>query len=182
MFLCKFKKKTEPFFTSESGVTAIEFAIIAPIFFIIIISILEVGYTFSKVAMLDYSVSVTTRELYTGTAANGQIAHDEIEQNICNNMSVLAGSNCTANLLVELITINDVTDLPSDDAQCRDEALNINPVVQFDPGGSSETVFMRVCFLTNFLVPGIGFGLQLPVEASGKYAIIASSAFVNEPF
>ncbi|MEP6355570.1 MAG: TadE/TadG family type IV pilus assembly protein [Hyphomicrobiales bacterium] len=182
MFLCKFKKKTEPFVKSESGVTAIEFALLAPVFFIIVISILEVGYTFSKVAMLNYSVSVATKDIYIGKASNNEITHDKIEQNICDNMSVLAGSNCTENLLLELITINDVTDLPNDNAQCRDEALNINPVVQFDPGGSSETVFMRVCFLTNVLVPGIGFGLQLPLEASGKYAIIASSAFVNEPF
>jgi hypothetical protein len=165
----------------EKGVTAIEFALLAPIFFTILFSIFELGYTFTKVAMVNHAVSVASKDIYIGSASLGTLTYDEIEQSICDNITI-AGDDCTNNLVLELTEISDASDLPDTDAVCEFTDIAIKPTVAYDPGGSNSTIFMRVCFVTDIMIPGLGFALHLPETTDDKYSIITSTAFVNEPF
>lgn len=175
------KRPTDDFLEDESGVSAIEFGILAPIFLSLFFGIFEIGYMFTKMSMMDFAMQKAAKQVYIGKASNGSVTHADLEQTICDNM-FFSGENCTSNLNLELIEITDMSDVPSSTVECQDEILEINPTVTFNPGSANTTVFMRACMMTDVLTPGVGYGMNLPLAESGKFALVASTAFKNEPF
>ena len=141
----------------------------------------EAGFLFTKIALVDNAVAAVSKEIYVGTASANGITYEELEQKICENI-ILSGDNCTDNLMLELTEVVSLADLPDTDAECEYSDIDITPAVSYNPGGSSSLVFMRVCFVTNILTPGIGLGFHLPKTDDDKFSIISSTAFVNEPF
>lgn len=180
-FFMKKNRSTKALIKDESGVSAIEFGILAPIFLSLFFGIFEIGHLFTKMGMMDFAMQKAAKQVYIGKASSGSVTHADLEQIICDNM-YFSGENCTSNLNLELIEITDLTDVPSSTVQCQDEVLNINPTVQFNPGVTNTTIFMRACMMTDVLTPGVGYGMNLPLADSGKFALVASTAFKNEPF
>ncbi|NRA87158.1 MAG: pilus assembly protein [Rhizobiales bacterium] len=176
------KNMLRAFQRDKKGATAVEFAILAPVFFTLFFSIFEAGYLFSKVAMLDYAVSKVAKQIYIGAANRGVVTYEDIEKLLCDNV-VIGGKNCTKDLHIELVIVEDLTDFPDKNVVCQDsQGENINPIISFNGGVGVNVMFMRVCLMTNILVPGLGLGLQLPKTDANRYAIVATTAFVNEPF
>jgi hypothetical protein len=48
-------------------------------------------------------------------------------------------------------------------------------------GGNNELMMVRVCALFRPMFPSTGLGLNLRYDGDGNYAIVATTAFVNEP-
>jgi Flp pilus assembly protein TadG len=165
----------------KDGVAAIEFTLLAPIFFALIFGTIEMGYLFLKINMLNNAVAVVSKVIYTGAASDGSVTYEDIEDSICENI-YFVGSNCAGNLHIELTEISSFSDFPTTVAECEDTDLNITPSVSYNPGSAKSIIFMRACFMTDILMPGLAFGLNLEKTANNKFAIISSTAFVNEPF
>lgn len=178
-----FKKRqlTDRLVRDESGVSAIEFGILAPIFLTLFFAVFEIGFLFTKMGVMDYAMQKAAKKVYIGQASSGTVTHADLEQTICDHI-FFAGQNCTSNLNLELIEISDLSDVPSAAVECQDQVLDINPTVKYNPGTANTTVFMRACMMTDVLTPGVGYGMNLPLAASGKFALVTSTAFKNEPF
>jgi len=178
---CKTSRQILRLGWDRNGVTAIEFALLAPILFPLVFSLFELGLLYTKLAMLDHAISNSAKTIYVGHAATGSVTKTDIEEQICRDM-VIGGTDCTDNLIIELITVSGFGSLPTSEAVCRDSDVALNPAAQYSPGMANEIVFLRACFMSKLLTPGIGYGLRLPATEGGKYALIASTAFANEPF
>lgn len=165
----------------KKGVAAIEFTLLAPVFFALIFGIIEMGYLFLKINMLNNAVAVVSKVVYTGAAADGSVTYEDIEDSICDNI-YFSGTNCSGNLHIELTEISSFSDFPTTVAECEDTDLNITPSVSYNPGSAKSIIYMRACLMTDILMPGLAFGLNLEKTANNKYALISSTAFVNEPF
>lgn len=162
---------------NEDGATAVEFAVIAPIFFALIFSMIETGWIMTKASLLDHAVGQSARMIYTGQAPD----QGTLEQLICDEAYVFA--NCRENIVVELVTVDDFTALPDTTATCTDASSgNIAPVTTYTSGAGGEIVFMRVCITTDVLVPGLGLGMQMAQTDTGRFQMVSSMAFMNEPF
>ena len=165
----------------DNGTAAVEFAMIIPVYLALVLSILEIGWISTKMAMLDYATSNAAKFIYIGAASTGSPTKDQIEQYICDKAIVFG--NCKDNILIEATTISDFNSFPNTNAQCKDSANpHIKPTVSYNTGGSSEIVYMRICVSTDLFTPYLGYGLALPKTAQGRYQIVAAVAFVNEPF
>ncbi len=175
-------KRRRQFRHGASGSAGIEFALIAPVFIGLIVSLFELGWTMTKIAMLDYAVAEGTKAIYTGGAQSGSVTQSSLEALICDRARVFDG--CAQNISVELTPINAFGAPPATGATCVDDAdtTTIAPIVQYTPGAGSEIMFMRVCVTTDVFTPGLGFGLALVKTPTGRSQIIATSAFMNEPF
>lgn len=165
------------FWLDRTGAAALEFAMVAPLFFALVFSTLEMGWTMTKFMLLERSLDNTIRELRIGRSAG--FTHDYVKNLICDKSVIL--SDCRTNLLVELIPMPLGTAFPSDNAKCVDRGAASQPVIKFDPGKRSEMVFVRSCYVTDPLTPGLGFGLDLNWNRDNGYFIITQSAFLNEP-
>lgn len=165
------------FLKDKSGVTSIEFAFLAPIFFALMFAFLETGWLMTKMVMLENSVASSSRLIYTGKAPTQGALEDEI----CKKNPLII--NCKANINIEMQTITKMEDKPSADMNCRDsDNTDYSPAVNYHSSAGAEIVYLRVCVMTDVIAPGIGLGLALPKTDTGRHSIIAASAFMNEPF
>lgn len=179
--LLRGKRSVRNLLKDNQGVTAVEFALIGPIFFSLMFSSLELGFVLAKEALLDSAASEISRTIYTGSVTSGVVTQDQLKDAVCEKISIIY-SDCKDNLSIELTTITDFTSLPDTDAICHDSDEPIKPAVTFNPGASNNIVFMRICLTTNVYTPGMGLGLSFPKTSTGKLQLVSALAFSNEPF
>jgi len=171
-------------FREEGGVAAIEFALVAAPFFMLIFVIMESGLNFFAAARLDDALRHTSREIQTGIAHEKRFGKDEFRERLCGR---LAGfMNCSKVFL----DVRPVRNLRleahmrrSDDGLAGDLRL-----IQLDSelttyclGQPGDFMMVRAVFeLPNVF----GFAISRQVKtARGEIHIVeASRVFRNEPF
>jgi Flp pilus assembly pilin Flp len=79
-----FRKPPFKLARSESGITSIEFALIAPTFLIIMLGIIELSLIMFTNVVMESATSVTARLGKTGYVATGTTRQDEIINNVKN--------------------------------------------------------------------------------------------------
>ncbi len=161
----------------RAGTAAIEFALVVPLLLVLVCSTLEAGWMMVQTIMLDRALDQTVRELRVGSFANP--TQESMRQQVCSKALVL--HDCVNTLALELIPIVNEASYPVDSARCVNRDSAIAPVLRFTPGGRSQTMFVRACFVVSPITPGLGLGLALPKDGTGALRIIAKSAFINEP-
>ncbi len=174
--------KFQSFAAARGGMAAVEFAIVAPIFFALTFSVLEAGYFYFVNASITEATAKASRLIRTGQAQNGvdpQAFFDEI----CDVLDTFG--DCEERLTVDVARFDDFGGLASDltDIQCRDSADPSISGAQFTSanyGARRDIVRVRVCFLHKPVNPALG--LKLPKNADGFREIVAVSIFRNEPF
>ena len=62
----RFVRRSLEMLRDRSGATAIEFAMVAPIFFLIMLGLLEIGITYGAQAQLQYAANEAARQVRTG--------------------------------------------------------------------------------------------------------------------
>ena len=92
------RRLLKKFRKDDSGHASIEFVIMFPLFFWIMVSAIDIGMITMRSAFLERSLDVVVRDirLSTGTAPD----HDEIRRRICEANEVV--KNCTENLMLEM--------------------------------------------------------------------------------
>ena len=165
------------FIRNRSGAAAVEFALLLPMLLALIFSTIETGWVMVQTIMLDRALDTTVRELRIGTLTDPTQA--KVRQRVCDQAMVLV--DCMQTLALEMVVINAEADYPEDTERCIDRSTGLEPVLRFNPGARSQTVFVRACFAVAPMTPLLGVGLALPKDGSGAYRIMAKSGFVNEP-
>ncbi|MCF6317224.1 MAG: pilus assembly protein [Marinosulfonomonas sp.] len=162
----------------EDGNATIEFAIMFPIMMTMFLSSVEIGILTIRQVMLERSVDMTIRDLRLGHFINP--TQDALRTLICQRAGVIP--SCMDSLLIELRPVSTTTWTPlSTDTTCKNRDEDINPVVTLDPGTVHEMVLVRVCAVFEPIFPTTSLGISLKRDALGGYALVTSSAFVNEP-
>ncbi|MBT0958794.1 pilus assembly protein [Alphaproteobacteria bacterium KMM 3653] len=162
----------------ESGTASIEFVILFPIFMILFMSTFEAGLLMTRQVMLERAVDISVRGLRLGTWSPP--THDELKTNICNLAGIIP--DCMENMLIELqsVSTSSWTPLPPV-ATCNDRDEPIQPVTTFTGGDENEMMIVRACAIMKPWFYATSLGLKLPLIDSEHYALVSSSAFVNEP-
>ena len=166
----------------KRGVSAIEFAFLFPVFIVLTFFILETSWYFTRVIMFDNAVRKLTKDIYINSVGSSGLTVIDLEEQICDNF-FLSGDECAGNLVLELTELTGLTSLPTDGAECisfNSAGDLIKPVVDFNVGIATSTIFLRACYSTEFFFPGLGFALRVGTT-DNRHNIISSTAFVNEP-
>ncbi|AXQ92958.1 pilus assembly protein [Cereibacter azotoformans] len=162
--------------SNESGSAGVEFVLALPIIFSIFMASAESGLLMMRLIMLQRATDMTMRDLRLGNFSdpNAQI----LKKEICDKGVILG--DCESRIMVELQPVSsDSWAMPATATQCsdRDESLDPPPFVL---GSDKEIMLVRVCLIMDPIFPTTGIGLSLQRDKGG-YALIAASAFVNEP-
>lgn len=158
------------------GAAAIEFAILAPIVFGLVFSTFEAGWIMTQSIMLDRAVSRGSRALQVSGA---NFTYADFKKTVCDEAIIL--TDCVKSIRIEFTPINKPADFPTSATSCVDRSINIDPVTTYSGGQRSQIVFARACYVVNPIVPGLGFGLALPKDGTGRIHLTSRFAFVNEP-
>lgn len=163
------------FFLDRRGTTTVEFAVAFPFFMWILFMFAEVGVLTIRTSLLKRGLSMATRDVRVGDPAIMNI--DAFRARVCDY--IYAVSNCTTSLNIEMTLIENGS---FDQFKCVNrENPDWTPETTFNPGDREKIMLVRACLLVNPVFPGAGIGAALSRELNGEYAIVATSAFMNEP-
>ncbi len=176
-------QKVGLFRRKDDGNATIEFVLLFPAFITLFLMGFESGYFMVRNVMLERGVDIAIRDVRLG---NGNVPQfEDLRKRICDEAVMLR--DCEASLQIE---VQEIAIAPGGVAtmdttpRCRnkmDREANALDDTTYDVGDENSMMIVRVCLLQDPLFPTTGIGAGLGVDEVGNYAMIATSAFVNEP-
>lgn len=164
---------------NNRGSAAVEFALVAPLFFALLFAIIETGLIFFASQSLETAVQDSARMILTGQAQIAKLDKQSFKQNVvCPNTSVLF--DCTNGIFV------DVTSYPSSSgfgSVAISEPIsggNFVDNTKYDPGGPGDIVVVRLFYQWPLFVTGLGYNIAN--LGGSKRLLSATAAFKNEPY
>jgi Flp pilus assembly protein TadG len=162
---------------NERGSVAVEFAIIAPIFFFLMFVIAETALVFIAEQVMDNAVFETARLIRTGQVQQGGMSEADFKTQVCNRMSVFI--NCSSsNFYLDVKAYSTFAAMDTGNPLNADETFKSPGAFAF--GSANDIIVVRAYYQwpTNKI-----FGsLSLKNLTNGKRLIGSFAAFKNEPF
>ena len=168
------------FYRDERGFTAVEFAMVAMPFLMLLFGTIGVGLFFFTTFSLENAVEKASRQIRTGQAQTSGKTTSQFKQDVCD----LAPSfvDCAGNLRVNVVSSASFSGAASAMGSCTDSGGSLipDPADSAVPGGAGEVVLVTVCYEWE-LAKAIPF-LELGDMGSGSRLIRASTTFRTEPY
>jgi len=166
------------FARAETGASIVEFVLMVPLVLSLLFSAIDFGVMMLRQVYLDRAVDMAAREIRLGQ--NVGTPH-QFRQRICNRTFMVR--DCMESIAVELRPINTATWAGlHEPAQCVNRDAEIAPLLQFNPGmGAQELMLIRACMVAEPFIRMTGYVMGMPTDPSGRYAVVARTAWVNEP-
>lgn len=166
----------------ESGNATVEFVIMFPLVFAMFLASFESGYMVLRAAMLERSLDMTVRDLRLGNVRNPTVQF--LQERLCSRTDMF--EDCERSLTLELTRVNGgFNNLPTANAVCQRRTPEIQAGTQsttVNTGQENELMVVRACLVMDSLFPTAFMGVNIAMaDANGTYALVATSAFVNEP-
>ncbi|MCF4097468.1 TadE/TadG family type IV pilus assembly protein [Maritalea mediterranea] len=164
------------FHENESGVTVVEFALLALPFFAVIGAILETGVVLLASQVLDSAVHDATRVVRTGEAQSKGYEIPEFRAKICDKTFGLFDCN---QLRIRVQVIESFSSAQTNSPV--DEDGDWVWASRFEPGDRNEVVLVETHYKWPTILNIMGFRLG---SLNGNSAMLMSSSrvFMNEPF
>jgi Flp pilus assembly protein TadG len=161
----------------ERGSAAIEFAIIAPVFFFLMFVIAETALIFIAEQVMDNAVFETARLVRTGQVQDNNMTQTDFKNAVCAGMSVFINCNSAAFYL-------EVKSYASFSAMQMNQPIDSSDNF-IDPGtynfGQASTIEVVRAYY-QWPTHNIFGALSLSNLANGKRLIGSFAAFKNEPY
>lgn len=163
----------------EDGTASIEFVLTVPMVLTMFLMGAEASILMTRQMLLDRSMDVSMREVRLGQHPN--LDHDKFKEILCGRANLIP--DCRNVIRIELAPVSKTAwNLPDRDATCVDRRAEVQPVTDVTQGPDNGLMMVRACVVVDPFFPGIGLGLRLAESrGDGGYALVATSAFVNEP-
>lgn len=164
----------------ERGSAAVEFAVIAPVFFFLMFVIAETALVFIAEQVMDNAVFESARLIRTGQAQAASMSKADFTTQVCNRVSVFINCSSTGFFLdvKSYATFGDMsTSNPTIDTNG-----NFTDPQQFIAGNANDIVMVRVYYQWPVItIPFTPFTLST-AGLNNKRLIGSFAAFRNEPF
>jgi Flp pilus assembly protein TadG len=156
------------------GTTAVEFAIIGPLFLMLVFAVLENGLTLWSQAVLDNATRDAARLTLTGQTQQGGTS---FPAKLCSELSGLM--NCSY-LQYRIQTGSSFGSIsPSFTVSGNGTASGFSAYpAAVSSGGPGSYVLVQVIYNRHFLIPGV----SALMSANGVTQLLATAAFQNEPY
>lgn len=157
------------------GVVAIEFAILALPFIMMIFAVLETALVFLGELTLDQAVERVARIVRTGEAQTSGMTEAQFRQALCNEVSMLM--NCSG-LSIDLRTYPNYASLPSAPPKKNGDLDTTG--FAYAPGGANTIIALRVFYKWPIFTDIMRASLS--DMRDGSHLITATAAFKTEPY
>jgi Flp pilus assembly protein TadG len=167
------RKALRRFRRNRRGSAAVEFALVAPVFFALLFAIIETALVFFAGQVLETGVQDTGRLIYTGQ--NTGMSQVDFNQNLCNRVSVMF--TC-ANICVDVRSYAAGTAISITDP--IDSSGNFNGTCVYQPPTTlDQTVIVRAFYQWPLVVTGLGYNIANIGRgtSNSKRLLAATSAF-----
>ena len=163
---------------NRRGSVAVEFALVAPVFFALLFAIIETAIMFFASQVLETITQESARQILTGQTQTAALTQAQFKSNVvcpqipalftCNNIYVDVESYPSGQF--SSVTINSQID----------GSKNFINNMKYCPGNGGEIVVVRLFYQWPLLVTGLGYNIS---NLAGNMRLLsATAAFRNEPF
>jgi Flp pilus assembly protein TadG len=162
---------------NRQGSAAVEFALVAPVFFALLFAIIETGIMFFAGQVLETITDESARQIQTGQAqaANYPNAATFLQKVVCPQIPALFNCN---NIYVDVKSYSSFNNVV-----INNQILNGNfdtSSLTYSPGGSCDVVVARLFYIWPVFVTGLGYNIS---NLNGHQRLLVSTAaFRNEPY
>jgi Flp pilus assembly protein TadG len=170
------------------GSAAIEFAMVAPVFFVLLMGTIEAGVIFFAQSALQNAVNDTARLVRTGqsgcwtTDAGGNcqgMTAAQFRTQLCSEVSTLLQDCAGASLQFDVNAFSSGFSSASNSSPL-DAGGNLPTLTTFNVGNACDVVLVRAFYKWQVFTPGLRYFLA---NITGGYHLLASAAaFRNEPY
>ncbi|MBV9993412.1 MAG: pilus assembly protein [Alphaproteobacteria bacterium] len=161
---------------ARSGSALLEFALLAPVFFLMLFAIMEVGIIFFAQSTLQTGAEDAARLVRTGQVQNGGLTADQVRTRVCKDIAPLIP--CDGNLYIDIESFSNFGGVNFSNPLGPDNKMK--PMNNFSTGNACDVILVRVFYTWTVFTPILTpFLVNL---ADNKHLLYASSAFRNEPF
>ena len=177
------KKNIRIYRRKEDGSATVEIVFLFPLFMSIFLMGFESGFYMVRNVMVERAVDISVRDIRLG---NGNVPeYADIIQRICDAAVVLPDCENTVHIHMEEVAISPGAIAALDDAARCLNWYSDEPQYddsEYEVGQANTMMLVQVCATVSPFFPTTGLGLKLQnSELSGDMAIVATTAFVNEP-
>lgn len=169
---------------SESGASAVQFAIVAAPFLALLVALFQTGIVFLAGRVLDEVVAQSGRYIMTGQAQTGGMTQAGFATYVCNNTFALF--NCK-NFMINVQNYSSFasasTSSPIASFNAQGQALDANGNViswAWAPGNPGDIVVVQVMYLWPVVLGPLGFNLSN--VSNGNRLLMSTAVFKNEPY
>jgi Flp pilus assembly protein TadG len=175
---------------NRRGSAAVEFALVAPIFFALLFAIIETALMFFASQVLETITQNSARVILTGQAQaqGGSVAACQVTSSVTSACTQTTFKAYVCTQIPALFDCNnlyvDVTSYSSFSAVTLpshiDATKNFDTTMSYSPGGSGDIVVVRLFYQWPLFVTGLGYNISN--LTGNKRLLVATAAFKNEPF
>lgn len=169
---------------NERGATAVEFAMLLPLFLAFVLGIIDICAYFFVAGQLQYGVEQASRSIRVGDATvvgKTTTQSDAFRALVCSNIDTLMIGSCTTNLMVDVRSFASFDVIAYPVNPDIDGDGTIEPAeVQYCAGEPSTAVVARVFYKHSTIVPGLTTLFTAVVP--GTVTIQSTTTFRSEPY
>ncbi|KEA04853.1 TadE/TadG family type IV pilus assembly protein [Rhizobium rhizogenes] len=187
------KRGLHAFGRARDGAAAIEFALLAIPYFMIIFAILETFVAFIAEQVVSNAVDTVSRQIRTGQITAANTTGQQFRQAFCNEISVLIACSAAelatpTNLYLDVKSYSTFADMPTTIPRASsDPYSDLNTTgFSFAPGGTGTINMVRAYYRWQIIVDLLRPYLTNIHPSDGSmpstYLIVATGAFQNENY
>ena len=164
------------FHRNRRGVAAVEFALVAPLFFGLLFAIIELSMVFFASQVLETATQDSARVIMTGQAQNASFTQAQFKNLVCSRLTIMFDCVNGVSIDVQSYTAFGSVNV----ADPIDASKNFVPPNNYLPGNPGDVVVVRLFYKWPLYVTGLGFNIA---NISGSQRLLtATAAFQNEPY
>jgi Flp pilus assembly protein TadG len=160
---------------NRRGSAAVEFALVAPVFFALLFAIIETAIVFFAGQVLETITQNSARMIMTGQAQTAAYTATQFKTYVCSQIPALF--NCNG-IYVDVESFPAFTSVTINNQ--IDGSGNFINNMQYSPGSPGDIVVVRLFYQWPLFVTGLGYNIA---NLSGSQRLlVATAAFKNEPY
>ena len=171
-----FRNTLRRFRRNRRGSAAVEFALVAPVFFALLFAIIETAIVFFAGQVLETMTQDSARLIMTGQAQTASYTQAQFKTHRLRPIPVLF--NC-ADIYVDVQSYPRFAERRDHRSDRRRQEFHA-PQLNYCPGSAGDIVVVRVFYQWPLFVTGLGYNISN--LTGSKRLLSATAAFRNEPF
>lgn len=174
-----FRTALHRFRRNRRGSAAVEFALVAPVFFALLFAIIETAIVFFAGQVLETVTQDSARKIMTGQAQMANYSKEQFKENVvCPPLALAKVLFDCSKLFIESKSYPTFPDITV--TEPIDSSKNFVAPSSYCPGSGGDIVVVRMFYQWPLFVTGLGYNISNLVGS--KRLLSATAAFRNEPF
>lgn len=175
----RFRRAIYRFSGNRRGSAAVQFALVAPLFFALIFAVIETSIVFFAGQVLETGTQDSARLLFTNQAQDAGMLSSDFNTDLCNRVKILFSCG---GLVITVKAYSPGTVIPAADLADPITSRNFTATSSYQSPSPGDTVLVRTFYQWPLFVTQLGYNLSnLGSGNSSKKLLVATSAFRVEP-